>query len=272
MDRLDATVSATEADWIAGMLWGAGIAGIEETDTGDGSVRFLISVEPARVDAARAVLGDRPDVAHSTLPDDDGAWDAWRPHARAVRIAETLVIQPPWVDAIARPTDTVVSLDPQRAWGHGAHPTSVLAAQVLVEAAPLEGLTVLDVGCGSGVLALAAVASGAESVVAIDVDPEAVSATLANAAVNGMDGGVVASTTPIARVQGSFDWVVANIGAETIRSMSAHLADALAPDGTMVLSGLLDEQADGVVAAFPGFVEVRRLRGDGWAVPVLRRG
>jgi ribosomal protein L11 methyltransferase len=204
--------------------------------------------------------------------DDDGSWsDAWRPWARATRIREALLIRPPWIHAVAEPGDTVISLDPGQGWGHGAHPTSVLVSEVLVDHAPLTGATVLDVGCGSGVLSLVAAACGAAAVEAIDIEPAAVAATLANAGVNGLDPVIVASTTPIARVGGTFDWVLANIGAEQLLGMATRLEAAVAPAGTLVLSGLLIEQVDRVVAAFDDLVEVDRPSLDGWAAPVLRR-
>ena len=180
-------VTAAEAELAADALWQAGAAAIEEqagalvAATADGG-------DPARLLAA--VAGRWP--AEAVPVDLDGALDAWRLHARAVAVGDRLVVRPPWVERVGAgapggpPSDAVdVVVDPGRAFGHGAHPTTWLVLRALVDLVR-GGERVLDVGCGSGVLAVAALALGAGSAVGVDIDPAARAATRANAARNGV--------------------------------------------------------------------------------------
>jgi ribosomal protein L11 methyltransferase len=208
--------------------------------------------------------------------DEDRDLDAWREHATATRAGIHVVLCPAWQPLPqADPEDVLVVLDPGRAFGSGSHPATRLAAAA-IEAWVAPGDRVLDVGCGSGVLAVVALRLGAGSAVGIDVDPAALSATGANAAVNGVAdrlavrqaglGDDGAGTSP-----GQADLVVANIGVRVLSERAAALQELVRPGGVVVLSGLLDEQADAVVARFDGCQELERRHEDGWAAPVLRR-
>ena len=178
-----------------------------------------------------------------------GVWPLFRPWARPVRVGNVLV-RPAWLDADPPPgVEHVISIEPGRAFGSGAHETTRLALEVLLEQVPNDA-RVLDVGCGSGVLAVSAAVAAGASVVAIDVDPHAVEVTLDNAVRNGAEGHVVASASPLSSIAGSFDVVVANILAVTLREIAADVARLIAPDGVVVLSGMLIDQAARVDAAY----------------------
>ncbi len=210
---------------------------------------------------------------------DEGEWaDLWRDWAR-VTVAGRVVVRPVWLTDELAPSATgpdvdgrprvVVELEPAAAWGHGGHPSTALVLEAL--SARLEpGATVLDVGCGSGVLAVAAALLGASSVTAVDIDPAAVTATADNAGRNGVAALVAVSGAPLVAVDGRFDVVVANIGAAVLVDLAPLLAARLAPRGWLVLSGLLEERWRAVVAPLDQLELVEVRRADGWATPVLR--
>lgn len=183
-----------------------------------------------------------------------------------------LGIHPPWCDPVG---EVPVSIDPGPTFGHGAHPTTALVlAEVdrLAEPGPsLSGISVLDVGCGSGVLAIAAARLDAGPVVGIDVEDEAVAWTLHNAAANGVE--VAASTTPVAVVAGTWDLVLANVLPVVHDAIAADVAARVATGGTLVVSGVPVEHADRVAALYAGcdLTEVRRTSSDGWVGLVFSR-
>ncbi len=176
-----------------------------------------------------------------------------------------LGIYPPWCAPVG---NVPVSIDPGSTFGHGAHPSTAL---VLAEVDRLTGPTtsVLDVGCGSGVLGIAAARLGAQPVVSIDVEANAVERTRANAAANGVELSV--STTPIDNLAGSFDLVLANVLPVVHRAIAIAVSQHVA--STLVVSGILDEQTEEVCTNYfaTGLIEDRRTSVDGWTAIVLSR-
>jgi ribosomal protein L11 methyltransferase len=241
-------LAAEELDEVSGRLWAAGVAGIEERDERDGSVELRAGVAASALDAVVAALADH-ELSVEAVADDGG--DAWRAFARSWRAGERLVVVPAWLDPSAdvHADDLVVTLDPGRAFGSGAHPTTRLCLAEL-EQLVRPGDAVADVGCGSGVLAVVAARLGARPVRAVDVDPEAVRATAANALANGVGDVVVAADQPATALpRGAHDLVVANIGAAVLIELAPALVGATAPGGRLVLSGVLAEQVEQVAAA-----------------------
>ncbi|HXG42697.1 MAG TPA: 50S ribosomal protein L11 methyltransferase [Dehalococcoidia bacterium] len=199
---------------------------------------------------------------------------AWQKHLRARR-AGRLLVRPAWSAVAARAGEVVVEIDPGLAFGTGEHPTTALCLRALSRLVK-GGERVLDVGTGSGILAIAAARLGAASVLALDIDPQAVKAARDNARRNGVESVVEVRdgtlTTSVAEA-GPFQLVCANIDGLTLERMAPLLAAALAPGGRMVISGFLTETAPSLGRTFEALglqVEETSVR-QPWAALVLAR-
>lgn len=184
---------------------------------------------------------------------DETDWaEAWKAHYHPVRLGQRLLLHPQWIDVQAKPNDVVISLDPGMAFGTGTHPTTQLCL-VALEQRVQHGLHVLDLGCGSGVLSIAAVKLGAASVLALDIDPIAVRTTQENAAQNGVQAAITAQTGSLDSVLTSsrrFDLIVVNILARVIIEMCGQgLGQTVRPGGRAIFSGIIAEQATDVETA-----------------------
>ena len=251
---LGVTVTGDEVDQVAGLLWSAGVAGIEErTNVAGAGVELVAGVTAGSLSGVLHALGGRWPVTTESVTTDD--WlDEWRRWAKPWRAGSRLVVVPSWVTVPSwvGPDEVVVRLDPGRAFGSGAHATTRLCLAEL-EARVVPGGRVVDIGCGSGVLSVAAGLLGAGMVEAIDIDREAVRATEANAVRNGVQLVVRASLTPVEELAGSASLVVANIGAASLVAMAPSLMGIVEPGGTIVLSGVLDEQVPAVRRRYEAF-------------------
>jgi ribosomal protein L11 methyltransferase len=269
------TASPAEVDALSGRLWLAGATAITE--------------EPGRLVAGFADAGEARAAAEALGGTfalvGPGAWlDAWREFAQPV-VAGRLLVVPAWLDlddaAITElgvvpprnPSEITpssegrvrIDIDPGRVFGHGGHPTTRLLVEEL-DRRIVGGETVLDVGCGSGVLSVAAAVLGAGRVEGIDIDPAAVPVTLENAARNGV--AVDASTTPVGDLRGRYDVVLANIGADVL----VELAPTLQRLGdVLLLSGLLVDRVEDVSGAYAaaGATVTATATSDGWAALVV---
>lgn len=194
-----------------------------------------------------------PEPAFRTIEDED--WmAAWKKHYRPIQIGKRLLILPAWIER-EDPGRVAVKIDPSMAFGTGTHPTTQLCLE-MVEEYTRPGLDVIDVGCGSGILSVAALKLGAGHALGVDIDNAAVISSRENAAANGVLDQLevgIGSVSELLTGQYSLrqaPLVLANILAPVIiRLFEAGLADLVAPGGILILSGILDSQAAEVLTA-----------------------
>jgi len=250
--RVALRVPGDEAEQLRARLVELSAAGFEEIEVGDGSVELAVYADAV---GAAALVAQLPGAAVEPVP--EGWEDAWRAFHRPV-VVGGLWLGPPW----ERPPDPgrAVVIDPGRAFGTGSHPTTRLCVELL--AATRRRGSLLDVGCGSGVLAIGAARLGFAPVLAVDVDPVAVETTRANAAVNGV---------PI-------DTRVADALADPLRAAETAVVNVLLRPVEAILSRLDAREAitSGYVAgerpAHAGWEHVESLELEGWAADRFRRG
>ncbi|MQG27128.1 MAG: 50S ribosomal protein L11 methyltransferase [SAR202 cluster bacterium] len=206
----------------------------------DVGVRLVGAIEP---------IGD---LEIRELPEDEDWMESWKSHFRILRIGKRLVIKPTWLelDFTASPDDIVIEIDPGVAFGTGYHPTTDTCLQAMEQhIAP--GMTVLDLGTGSGILTIAAIKLGAGLVTALDIDSQAVTAARRNFRRLGINkrvrlgqGSVPHPTAPA----GDFDLAVANISARGVADRCPFILTALKPGALFIASGLLNTQKEEVAA------------------------
>lgn len=202
-----------------------------------------------------------PAPAFRELTEEDWA-NAWKKHYHVLRVGQRMVIKPTWQEYNPQPEDVVVILDPGMAFGTGLHPTTQMCLQAL-EKHLVPGTRVLDLGTGSGILAIAAAKLGAGSVLALDNDPLAVRVAQANVQANRVQEVVNVELGSLDKATGKFDLVLVNILAQVIIEMAEQgLADRLQPGGLLVAAGFVEDQEAGVRKALQaqgvGIVERRQ--------------
>ncbi len=213
-----------------------------------------------------------PDPHFTTLREADWA-EAWKAHYAVLHIGAHTVIVPEWQSYEPQPDEVAIVLDPGMAFGTGTHPTTRLCLEILEEVI-LPGMRALDLGTGSGVLAIAAAKQGAEVVHAVDVDPIAARAAQDNAAANAVSDRVCVEEGSLDRASGRYDLVMVNILARVILALlDKGLADVLAPEGVVIASGIIDDQEAEVRAGFQAHgIEIvdRRVERD-WVALIGRK-
>jgi ribosomal protein L11 methyltransferase len=225
---------------------------------------FEADTEPAAVFAhLRLLTTDELPEHHAEVIEDQDWERSWMDNFQPMRFGQRLWIVPSWHQA-PEPNAVNLLLDPGLAFGTGTHPTTALCLEWL-DSQALAGTQVLDFGCGSGILAIAALLLGAASAVGTDIDVQALEASRDNAGRNGIAQDRLALYLPEALPALQADVLVANILAGPLISLASQLAGKVRPGGLLALSGILAEQAEDVAAAYAGAFELDPIsERDGW--------
>lgn len=279
---------------LMGVLSGAGVEQSPETESG-ALISGFFQLPPAtgklhplgknadeilvRVESEMAELfalyGRIPEKAATTLLADQDWATSWQQYFKPFAIVPGLVIKPSWEVYHAKPDEHVIELDPGMAFGTGQHASTRMALALIKQSmAIIQPRLVLDVGTGTGILAMAAALFGADRVVAIDNDPDAVAVARENIEKNGLEGKIVVSTTPVARIQEIFPLVCANIVHDVLVEMAGTLAGLTAPGGQLVLAGILSgDQEENILRVYRnlGLHPLDRHSQEEWAALLLRR-
>jgi ribosomal protein L11 methyltransferase len=197
--------------------------------------------------------------------------NGWKKYYETLHLTPRLVINPSWVDYTPSDDEIVITLDPGSAFGTGTHETTAMCAQWMDDLL-LEGDDVLDLGCGSGILAIIAARLGAASVEAVDIDQLATDVAIVNCTLNDVD--VDCHTGELKDVcRPQYDLIVANIIADVIAAIAAGIPERLKPDGLFLTSGIIEDKADKVLAAcrVAGLAQIGRSERNGWCSFVFQK-
>ena len=267
MIRLAVRVPAAHADVVMAALLELAPSGIEQVDRAD-EVEFAVYGTPGELpelaEGEAEVAGVRVMVSGTEVADD---WEErWKRFHVPVMVGGRLYVRPPWEPTVERDGVLDIVIDPGRAFGTGSHSTTRLCLELLLEIEP--GGSVCDLGSGSGVLAIAAARLGFGPVHALDSDPLATEATEANAADNGIELASIGRLNLREEPAPEADLVLANLMRPLLWGVAQLMGDWRPP--FMIASGLLEEEADEIAAAFAPMGEMRRMADKGWAALLLR--
>ena len=231
--------------------------------------------------AMSALKKEHPEYGPMLLTIDnvaDADWENnWKQYFKPFRVGETFLIKPSWEQCEPEEGRRILEIDPSSSFGTGTHNTTQLCICEL-ERLVKSGDRLLDMGCGSGILSVAAHMLGAEDVTAVDIDPNAVRIAAENAEKNGFAlhtgvGDVIGDAELSARIGGDYDIIVANIVADVIMGMQDILKSKLKREGTLIVSGIIAPRADEVQASLlgAGFVLDRRDQSGDWVAMTLHQ-
>lgn len=275
------------ADEAAGMLVACGALGCAVERGGRAGARsrkpvkleaYFSRLKPARLRAIRRAMGSAGMLAKSDRDTagerivDPGWATMWQRRFEPLPIGERILIVPPW-RRVNAPARTAIVIKPGRAFGTGHHATTAGALRAIDRLCGERRFTrALDVGTGSGILAIAMALLGAKHVTAIDVDAAALDNARENAALNHLRRRIRLSTTPVAQLSGRFDLIVANILSSVLIAIAPDLIRLLARRGRLILGGILRREARAVASRYAG--KLRLLGTDydrGWTTIIFAR-
>lgn len=204
---------------------------------------------------------------------DDGQWkDSYKEHFKTIDLTDNIIVKPSWEPVPENNTKKILELDPGMAFGTGDHATTSMCA-VLMDEAGCEGKKVLDIGTGSGILAIAADLLGASDILGVDIDPSAVEVAIENAEVNGCGDNVRFIEGDLTKgIDFRADIVVANLMAEMVVMLISSVREHMLPEGVFISSGILVEKKDMVIKALDkaGFETVKVMKKGEWCAILAR--
>jgi len=268
--RLAVRVTGEHAEVVLAELLELAPSGVEEVDLPGDRVEYAVYGPPGELPSLpdlRAAAGEALVEIHTSEVDDDWS-ERWRQFHRPVVLGDRLAVRPRWEPPSRAAIDLVI--DPGQAFGTGAHATTRLCLELMLSL-PAGG-SFLDLGCGSGVLAIAAAHLGWQPVLARDSDPLSVEATAVNARAN--DAVVQAARLDLRSEElPEAETVVANLLGPLLRALAGHLRDAPSPPRRLIASGLLIGEADELAVTFArcGLGETERREQGEWAALLLER-
>ncbi len=211
---------------------------------------------------------------HTTQVDEQDWAECWKKFYKPFRAGRTLVVKPTWEPYEPKPEDKVLEIDPGMAFGTGTHETTALCLGFL-EDCITPGMKVLDVGTGSGILAIGAALLGAQNVLAIDIDPTAVRVAKENVTLNRLDHTITAVEGDLLKnVSGTYQLCVANILADVICMLARPVADHLEKDGLFLCSGIIKEREQDVLDALQetGYTLLEKRAQGEWVALLSKKG
>lgn len=227
-----------------------------------------------QLDDLKALEMDMGSLAMSTADVRDEDWsEVWKQFYKPFRAGKSLVVKPTWEHYDAQPGDRIIEIDPGMAFGSGTHETTGMCMELLEEALR-GGEHVIDVGTGSGILAIGAALLGAKDVMAIDIDPTAVKVARENIAHNGLEDRITAiEGNLLEKLDVTCDLCVANIIADVICMFAQPLNDHIVPGGLFICSGIIKEREQDVVDALTAadYTILKTCRRGEWVAMLSRR-
>jgi len=279
---------------LLGVLSGTGVEQSPETDAGamiSGFFQLGASMDdsnqpPPTADEIQAQVADQlgdlfslyhqamPQLTTTLLADEDWA-TSWQQYFKPFAIVPGLVIKPSWEAYLPQDGEQVIEMDPGMAFGTGQHASTRMALALIQDSmTTIKASSALDVGTGTGILAMASLLFGAKQVVAIDNDPDAVRVAQENIDQNGLSENIAVSTTPVEQIQGSFPLVIANIVHDVLVAMAPTLTRLNTSGGHLVLAGILSgAQEENIIQVYQnlGYALLSRQYQDEWVALQLQR-
>lgn len=216
---------------------------------------------------------DTPEIYTNQLPDEDWG-NKWKKFFKPIKVTERIIIKPSWEKYEKNENEIVVEIDPAMAFGTGNHQSTRLCIKAIDELAQSlhEKGNLLDVGTGSGILAIVSALLGFKNIVGIDIDNLAIETSKENAKINLVSDKIEFFQKPIEEIKGKFSVIVANIMADTLISMKKELIRLLNDKGILILSGIVIERREDVIKTFSQYIKfVKEIREEEWVCLVFSR-